>query len=425
MACLEGIDFFGQDPIQTVVEKTDDTVYYPLNKVFGEGPVEFIIPPEDSRYIDLRRTKMFLVVRILNEDGSDIAEDENVAFANLPFQLMWKQAEISANDVIISTCSPTYHLRAYLTTLLSYGFEAKNTQMKRELWQEDTPGQFDNLTGGNFGLKFRQEYTKGSRKCDLYGYLHLDLMQQEHYLLNGTALKLRFIRNPHELLLMAPEGTKYKVVIDQCELHFKKHMAYPGIVGRVEQELRSKTAKYNFSRVVFKQMAIPANQLSFHYDNLFLGQQPHRAVVFMIDQEAYNGAYHKNPYNFKHNHLTDLRFNIEGELFPQIPFKPNFEEGLYIRCYESLFEALGKSGLDEGNNIHRNWYDKGYTIFAADFTPDSSDGCTRNAYKTGKTGLSGTFAYPLPNDIYLFVMAEFNNKMELNANRHVILDYTL
>ncbi len=425
MACAQGMDLFSQAPIQNLIERTEEVVCRPLTKVFGDGPIEILVEAEAIKFIDLRRTKMFVVVRITQEDGSLIGPEDNVGFTNLPFHTMWKQVELATNNVVVTSCSPTYHLRAYLTTLLSYGADAKSTQLGRELWQEDTPGKFDDISGGNLGLEYRKSFSKNSQYVELSGYLHLDFMQQEHYLVNGTSVMLRFLRNPNCVSLMAPKNSNYKIEIVDCELSMKRHIAYPGVQKEVEQKLRSSPAQYEVNRMLFKQIAVPANQLSFHCDNLFLGQQPHRAVVVMIDQDAYNGAYDKNPFYFKHNNLTDLHFNLEGQMFPQVPFKPNFAEKKYLRCYESMFEALGKSGLDEGNNIKRPWYDKGYTIFACDFTPDSSDGCTRNPFKVGKTSLSATFAEKLPNDIYVFVMAEYNNKIEVNANRHVIMDYTL
>ncbi len=428
MACAQGFDVFAEAPVQACVEKTDTMICYPMTKIYGEGPLEFFIEAESSKYIDMRHTKVYLQMRILRPDGTKLTpeEDNKVGPINLPFHSLWKHVDMTVNDVMVTSCTPTYHLRSYLTTLLSYGADAKNTQLSREGWKEDTAGAFDDVSGKNEGLTTRCKKTNRGRTYDMTGYLHLDLCQQEHYLINGSSVMLRFQRNPNPLVVMADEdGPAYKVEVLKLELELKKHTPYPAMAAKLEQELRRSTAKYEMNRILFKQIAVPRNQLSFHVDNLFLGQQPHRAFVVMIDQDAFNGLYHKNPYHFKHNNLTDLRFNIEGEMFPQIPFKPNFEEGLYIRCYESLFEAVGKSGLDEGNGIERDWYPDGYCIFGADFTPDSSDGCTRNPFKVGKTSLSATFATALPRDIYVFVMAEFNNKIEMNSNRHVIMDYTL
>ena len=55
-----------------------------------------------------------------------------------------------------------------------------------------------------------------------------------------------------------------------------------------------------------------------------------------------------------------------------IPLQPNFGTGSYIRSYVDLFSATGKQAQDEGNELSRDYFGKGYTFFGFDLTPTVS-----------------------------------------------------
>ena len=67
--------------------------------------------------------------------------------------------------------SNTYPFRAYVDTVLSYGAEAKNTQLTSQLWYKDTAGHMDATTvdGGNIGLIERQRHIAESRIVEMMG----------------------------------------------------------------------------------------------------------------------------------------------------------------------------------------------------------------------------------------------------------------
>ena len=51
------------------------------------------------------------------------------------------------------------------------------------------------------------------------------------------------------------------------------------------------------------------------------------------------------------------------------PLQPNFESRSYILSYANLFSATGKQAQDEGNELSRDDFGKGYTFFGFDLTP--------------------------------------------------------
>ena len=112
-----------------------------------------------------------------------------MAPANNWLHSLFSQVDIYLNGTTPSTNMYPYH--AYIETLLSYGSEAKETQLTSQLWYKDTGGRKDavNIVDEdvmNRGLVSRRAHVTQSRVVDMMGRLHVDLFLQDRYLLNGV-----------------------------------------------------------------------------------------------------------------------------------------------------------------------------------------------------------------------------------------------
>ena len=145
-------------------------------------------------------------------------------------------------------------------------------------------------------------------------------------------------------------------------------------MSAVDLALEKSTVKYPLRPVSMKVYSIPAGARSHTHENLFLNTLPKRLVLCCIDNDAYNGAYDKNPFHAKNNAIGFHSVYVDGRQIPSKPFQPNFEDNLFVRCYTSLFTSTGKIWQDEGNGLTRDDYRDGYTFFCFDLTPDQCDG---------------------------------------------------
>ena len=69
--------------VETSVEEIQYIDFSPRNTVSEGSIIEFVIPGTSAEYIDLRRTRLKLKVRIVSSDGKPITSDMQVGLVNL------------------------------------------------------------------------------------------------------------------------------------------------------------------------------------------------------------------------------------------------------------------------------------------------------------------------------------------------------
>ncbi|XP_070169331.1 uncharacterized protein F54H12.2-like [Polyergus mexicanus] len=101
------------------------------------------------------------------------------------------------------------------------------------------------------------------------------------------------------------------------------------------------------------------------------------------------------------------------------------EEPLYVEAYQTLFAGTGIHFLNEGNSISRDEYSKGYTLFAFDLTPDLSANYAGhwNLVRHGSLRLEVRFEKALTEIVNCIIYAEFDNVIEIDSSRQVIVDF--
>ena len=332
------LDLFAVPPTQRSIDG-QRIEHQPITSLDSGGPIEFVVPGAGDAYIDLANTYLFVRAKIIRGAGTNLADDAPVAPVNNWLHSLFSQVDVYLNDTQVTSSSNTYPFRAYVETLLSYGAEAKKTQLTSQLWYKDTTGHMDATqeNGGNAGLARRRGYIVGSRVVEMMGRLHVDLFMQDRFLLNGVTVKIRLVRSKDAFSLMASGANPdYKVCIVDAILFVRKAVLNPMVLMAHIQALTKGTAKYPIRPVDCKVYSIPQGAMSHTHENLFHGGLPKRIILWCVDNDAFNGTFEKNPFHAKNNGINFLAIYVDGRQVPAKPLQPNFETGQYMECGSSV-----------------------------------------------------------------------------------------
>jgi len=91
-----------------------------------------------------------------------------------------------------------------------------------------------------------------------------------------------------------------------------------------------------------------------------------------------------------------------------------------------FFSGTGIHFLNEDNSISRDNYARGFSLFAFDLTSDLSANCAGhwNLVKHGSLRLEVRFEKLLITTVNCIVYAEFDNVLEIDSSRQVIVDFS-
>jgi len=425
------LDIFLVPPTQTSIESGGWVEYNPISSIADGTAIEFSVGGSGQDYIDLANTQLYVRAQLVKRNNNPIDNNDHVGPVNLFMHSLFSEIDLKLNDTLVSSTNNTYPYRAYLETLLSYGPAAKKSQLTSALYYKDISGHLEDADPSdanihNLGLKSRHAHISDGRVVDMLGCIHSDLFFQDKYLPSDIGLRLRLVRSKDAFSLMSHTPAQgFKVKILDCKLFVRKVKLSPSVFLAHAKALERGNAKFPIRRVICKTFTVPRHNLDFSQESLFSGQLPTRLVIACVDNDAFNGNYEKNPFNFKHYDLTQLKIYLDGQQQTHIkPVEPNFAEHQYIGAYMSLFSGTGKLQKDEGNDIERNDFPGGYAIYAFDLTPDLAEEGHFNLARDGTVRVDMKFANALANTINVIAYAEFENIIEIDRNRNVLFDYT-
>ena len=420
----ESLALFRPRPIDTSIEKIEYVEYRPVSVINRNNVIEFNIDGNSSCYIDLRSTKLYVKARILHKNGSPVSEDDKVAFVNFTLSSLFKQCNVSFQQKLISSCLSThYAFHGALNTLLNFSEDAKESHLQTQMYYKDTAGYMnstDPVVGGNMGLAQRWNLTKTGKCVDMEGPIHIPIMQQGRFLLNGVQLNIKLFPSSDAFALMASEDN-YKIDIVDSKLKVCFVKVNDDIILSQDVVLKTTPALYPYTSSNIKSYSIPKGTQTWAIDNVFLNDVPDKVYVALNSSEAFSGHIQKNPYNFQHMNVRLLGFDVNGRSQPSVPFTPHYEDSNYIEPYLSLFSATGRYQQDTGNYIGKDEYPNGYCIYAFDLSCTHTD-VFSNKKKKGHTRLNIQFEHGLNETVTAIVYGQFPALMKIDHARNVYIE---
>ena len=122
-------------------------------------------------------------------------DDIDFSIVNLFPHAIFSQVDLEIDGVNLSTHDNLYPYKSYLETMLSYGGDAKVSQLTTSLFVKDTAYNFDAGANGNNGYVKRRNEVKGSRIFDFCINPHIDFLHTPRLLPSDIPMKVKLARS--------------------------------------------------------------------------------------------------------------------------------------------------------------------------------------------------------------------------------------
>src|SRR5213083_1754203 len=315
------LDLFTTPMTQTSIESGSWAEFNPTSALSDSMPIEFDISGSGTSYIDLAHTQLVVRAQLLKASGAAIDNTTHVAPCNLFLHSLFSEIDAKLNGTLITSSNNTYPYRAYIETLLIYGRDAKKSQLTSASYYKDEGGdtgfeEGDPTAGGatNKGMVKRHSFYNNGAVVSMQGPIHLDLLFQDRYLPSDVGAQLRLVRTKDAFSLMSDDAAAhFKVKLHECKLLVRKVNISPSVFIEKAKAFEVGNAKYPIRRVVCKSYSVGTGVRDNVHEGLFTGQIPSRIVIAMVGNEAFNGSYRRNPFNFKHFHLSSIKIYVDGQ----------------------------------------------------------------------------------------------------------------
>lgn len=182
--------------------------------------------------------------------------------------------------------------------------------------------------------------------------------------------------------------------------------------------------KYPITRTEIKYKSVSQGLADANIDNLVIGQLPRRVIIGMVKSDNFNSTSSDDPFHSENFGVKYLSLNADGIQYPSKTYTPDFEQDDYLREYYGLFQALNQNITYATITLDRFEYKEGNTLFGFNLTPDlSSGGQHVNPIRRGALNLALKFKNPIEQPITVIAHFEFDNLIQIAADRSVATDY--
>ena len=423
------LDIFSRTAPRIGELKGYDTVHRSIiDNTDGDSPSPLHFTIFSSDYVNLARTVLSLKCKIVKSDGSDIADETVIAPVNMLLHAMIANIDVTIgnNQVKLMDYNDMYPYKAAVETILNFDGGAKASHLQSIGFYQDTAGKMDSVsrTVGqiNEGLSSRYKETLASKTFGISGQLHVGAFFTTHYIIPRIKISIIIHRTKPDFHLMtnAIDGTTFMVKILQAKLKIRNVKVLESISLAHEQALSVNNALYSYNHTEIRKIPITTNSVQFELQDLFTGRLPDKLIVMFVKTDALQGSYKKNPFNFEHFTIQNLKLTVNGNDVYQCYSDMDFENNDYTEAFREMYNQLGNGFTDSGLFINKFEFGNGYTFFPFDLT---ADGCSNSnkhleTNDIGTINLSGNFKKKLDRNITCVVYAEFENRFEISKERN-------
>lgn len=326
-----------------------------LNFDFSLSDNEFMVMSETYLYLRCK-------AQVKGADGNlTTAETDyaKVAPVNYLLNTMIKQATIEINGVPVTPSTNTFAYKAYLESLLMYNNDAR----KSHLTAAGVIGTFEE----------RSASLKKGNEFDLMGRIHFDLTHQPRPVPGGCQVSIKLdLNSPQFYMISKDAALKPSLKLEEAVLHVRRAIVSPSALKRIYGPSR-KVLRLPYEKTYVRNFPIRRGALEEPLEDVCRGRLPRRLFFCMVSTPAYHGAYTSDPLKFENFGLTSFACYIDGVQYPTQAYRPKFAEGLCVKEYIGLVQALNQNNTDSYAAISYDEFKTSKCILAVNLSPDCFD----------------------------------------------------
>ena len=266
----------------------------------------------------------------------------------------------------------------------------------------------------------RKDLISESKRFEVRGPLSVDFFQSMRLLVTKADISLKvFFNEPKFFLHADTNDNDYKMVLEEAILYVRKVRVTPSIANSIDQKLNNEPALYPFIRREINSYNIPVGFSTFKQENIFRGQLANRYLIFLVDAGAANGDYEKNPFEFKHNGLTQVALFENGQNIAGDPIELDMTNNQTMNAYYQLLESIGSIGERAAYPpITYAEFLSHSTVFCFTRSPDLSHGEDEVVLpkRSGNVTLKLTFKENTTAALTCYIIGEFFAEVRLSGS---------
>lgn len=435
-------------PTNVAFNRTYLREYNPLQIISRDGPFNYRMF-SDSQFIDFSRIWFYLETSLEKREpntgnwvdlGSTMPSDDDKHVG--PIQNFGssfiKQLKITINGIEVFNSGPLYAYRDYISKEFGLGISVRKGLYEANNYFPDDAsiGQSNALNNGfiNRGKFWRE----GGKMCT-YSLLNFDLANQNNLFINNTDVQITIYPHKDEFLLLKPdykgifkipkivekekkegdavEGeenpkdneeditllgtieneTDYRIKIHAVKIYCTFIDLVQSLQNQIARTLESTPAKYSLRRIELRQLYLTRGQTNLTW-NVFNSVIPRRIMVFLVDNNAFDGSIKMSPFHFQHGNLQSISVEANDLTVPSIPYHFDFKnsDSNYVRSFVDFYEGLDIINQERPIELTLEKYKNGWTGWVFPLSSSHRDiGDSFELIKNGTTVIKAHFDTPI------------------------------
>ena len=414
-----------QRVVESSINSKEKVDYLPINtgvnNSLTDKYLEFRINGTVGTFIDLSSMVLESKISLMNQDGSNLADDLHVGMANGLSNTLFKSISVFINDKLIES-NPVFNYTSYLKMLLSINSDNLNNFGKCGSFNDDANnGQVTNVyTNAIFTTASNIEHdlsnTLKSNGVDICFPLITDMSTLDMYLLDGVDLRIRLeMANNNWLLNSAGDVSNVRIKLHKAKLWLDRVIPHFNAMTALNQALTVKPIEYIFQKTLHKTYVVGTNENSILIDQPFGMVVPEKMTMLLVDMDAYSGQPTSNGLYFQHANLSNIHLTVNGSTHYNI--NTEFPDS-YTQAY---YETLKSIGLDVNHMITYNSFKSGRAIFVFNFINEPVEE-TLPIESSASIRLNIKFGTNISKPLIVILLAETTGLLSIDSHRIISCD---